>query len=192
MKSAITILFTLFTTATVYAQWPPVFADNHDIDRDGYADTVYIDPGRKVIVCELSSKGFIPVESKVIDHFEYSLHTVRLVVDSVGFSIGFLGNRASEHYFFEYDKRRKQLRLSFYMSEALGDIVGNGYRYLEYKPLKGIFFKEEHYVGGVALEDIEPDDRSITKTNKKVKRLYMTLEEFSIDEFTTKTADLWD
>lgn len=192
MRSAITILFALFATAAVYAQWPPVFADNHDIDRDGYADTVYIDPDRRVIVCELSSKGFIPMESKVIEEFEYNLHSVSLVVDSIGFSIGFLGNRASEHYWFEYDKRRKQLRLSFYMSESLGNVFGNGYRYEEYKPLKGKFFREEHDVSGVTLEDFEPEDRFITKTNKKVKRLYMTLEEFSIDEFTRKTADLWD
>ena len=79
-----------------------------DIDFDGILDTVYVDKGNKKIICLLSSKKYVKLESKKI-----GLNTMSGTSDDgkQGFVFENHYMRAGYSNKFRYDKKAKKIRL---------------------------------------------------------------------------------
>lgn len=195
MKKYILTLLSLFVCFVSNAQDRQLLVNN--LDNDSVSDTVRIDRERGVIVCRLYSRGFDTIESKAMEGIgKYTYGSLDLASYEPGeFSLAILGNRASTHYFFEYDKRKRGFVLTTYRFEALGGHYGDGYQYFEYSPLKGKAVRVEmNYTGSLYAEDFEPTSENTVWYRSRIKRprLRIMLDEFSIEEFDSIIDKLYE
>lgn len=95
---------------------------NKDLDFDGVEDRVFIDSAKSVIVCELSTQNFKPLQSKFLGE----INDQSGVIDSKdGFSFIVNWMRAGHTNQFRYNKKTKKIQL-IGMSRYEFGYFGNG------------------------------------------------------------------
>lgn len=195
MKKSLLTLAMLLVAYTANAQYYDYDWAVADIDMDGVADTVRVDRVEGAIVCRLSSKGFQPIKSVPTQSLvgERFIPNISLSARQGAFQLAFLGNRATSHFIFTYDKRRKDIYLSEHWAESLGDINGSEASNFQHDVLKGrVDYWITYYGGSMDPDEYEPDNYVTNTAKKRVAKMRIPLQEFSDRDYYQRTEYIWE
>lgn len=189
MKKTAYIIFLLTCTAmciSINAQENKVYGD---IDKDGIADTVYIDSERVVMGHKLSSQQFRAVETSLLDE-SYNLW---LHLDKESVTLTRNANRYTEFFTFGYLPEENRLVLTTFRMEQLGNAMGDGYTEIVHSLRSGKLLKNTvTYTGSYDAVEPKAEDYLEQEWEKRIEPIYLYFENFSSEDYYNKTEAIWD
>ncbi len=168
MKIYHTLLLFLLLFAQTRAQNKLV----KDIDFDGKNDTVYVDTGKSVIVCRLSSQHYIPVKSQPLEILNQESG---ISATENGFEFQNHWMRAGYSNRFRYDKKAKQVRLIGMSRYEFGPANNNGSGESSVNLLTGDYIGDWNFYDDLANDgNGELVKIPTIKTKMKFDKIYLT------------------
>lgn len=168
MKIYHTLLLFLLLFAQTRAQNKLV----KDIDFDGKNDTVYVDTGKSVIVCRLSSQHYIPVKSQPLEILNQQSG---ISATENGFEFQNHWMRAGYSNRFRYDKKAKQVRLIGMSRYEFGPANNNGSGESSVNLLTGDYIGDWNFYDDLANDgNGELVKIPTIKTKMKFDKIYLT------------------
>lgn len=168
MKIYHTLLLFLLLFAQTRAQNKLV----KDIDFDGKNDTVYVDTGKSVIVCRLSSQHYIPVKSQPLEILNQQSG---ISATENGFEFQNHWMRAGYSNRFRYDQKAKQVRLIGMSRYEFGPANNNGSGESSVNLLTGDYIGDWNFYDDLANDgNGELVKIPTIKTKMKFDKIYLT------------------
>lgn len=186
MKIYHTLLLFLLLFAQTRAQNKLV----KDIDFDGKNDTVYVDTGKSVIVCRLSSQHYIPVKSQPLEILNQESG---ISATENGFEFQNHWMRAGYSNRFRYDKKAKQIRLIGMSRYEFGPANNNGSGESSVNLLTGDYIGDWNFYDDLANDgNGELVKIPTIKTKMKFDKIYLTgFSDKVYFDFSKRSAKLY-